>query len=135
MYAKSRCDCCSELSIRCGDDYLEADGRALAFQGDEWPSTIIAVRLIFESAAGCGCSKKCSVSIDGTLFDAGEKPGFGAGDIYTSDAGSVTPFVYQTAWFDIPAVKASQVANLNGWRLIGITDAGSVITLSEGAMV
>jgi hypothetical protein len=134
MYAKD-CICCSSISLQCGDDYLEADGRALAFQGDNWPDTVTSVRLIFESSAGCGCTKKCSVSIDGTLFDAGQKPGFGAADVYTSAAGSVTPFVYQTAWFDIPAAKASKVAGLNGWRLVGITSAGSVITLQEGAVV
>lgn len=135
MYAKSCCNCCTSLSIRCGDDYLDVDGRALAFQGDDWPSTIVSVKLIFESASGCGCNPKCSVSIPGTLFEAGTKPGYGAGDTYTSAAGTVTPFVYKTAWFDIPAAKANAVANLNGWRLVGYTATGSVITLSEGAMV
>ncbi len=134
MYAKS-CSCCSEISLRCGDDYLEVDDRALAFQGDNWPDNLVKVKLIFESAAGCGCVKNCSVTVEGTYFAAGAKAGFEAGDNYTSAAGTVTPYNYPTAWFDVKAAVASRAANLNGWRLIGITSNGSVVTLDEGPLL
>ena len=139
MYSRSDCcECSKPLELVCGDDYLEADCRALVWgnQGS-WPNNIVAVSLVVESYEGCGCDARCSITINGSYYAAGAKPGVPTISNLvplTDCAGSSNGYAYKAAGRDPAATVpiATCDGQIAGYLYPDTNRCGDFVPVYEG---